>query len=165
MYIPKEIHEYILQFIDDEDKIYASMTCTLWSNILKDMFHKKYNKYIVPTKCAYDLHLYLKHFKSSHIITVDHVWRRNPNIYIIISNTINCLNVLMNFGIQGAINNDIHSDLYGTANNIDVLFVIHEYISLKYCPKLEYISYIINNNSTEAKGLLENALCERIFYN
>ena len=43
MYIPKEIHEHILQFIDDEDKVYTDMTCTLWSNILKDMFFKKYN--------------------------------------------------------------------------------------------------------------------------
>ncbi len=65
MYIPKEIHEYILQFIEDNDKSCASMTCTLWSKILEDMFHKKYNKDIVPTKCAYDLNLYLKHFKSS----------------------------------------------------------------------------------------------------
>ena len=111
MYVPKEIHEYILQFIDDNDKSCASMTCTLWLNILKDMFFRKYNKDTVPTECAYDLYLYLKYFECQYTLGPKntHQYIKPPDIKI--SCTINCLNVLTIYGTQGII--DMHSILHG----------------------------------------------------
>src|ERR1700678_3184364 len=138
MYVPKEIHEYILQFIEDNDKSCASMTCTLWSNILKDMFHKKYNKDIVPTKCAYDLYLYLKHFKSSFNIVIESEWCLIPGLHIEIACTKNCLNVLANHVSQGITNKDNFNWWYGTSNGISVSSILSGCIIIDHCP-LKYM--------------------------
>src|ERR1700679_224598 len=133
MYVPKEIHEYILQFIDNEDKVYASMTCTLWLNILKDMFFRKYNKDTVPTECAYDLYLYLKYFECQYTLGSKNTYQYIKPPDIKISCTINCLNVLTIYGIQGII--DMHSidclnvpTIYGTQGIIDMHSILHGYI-------------------------------------
>lgn len=73
MYLPKEIHECILEYVLPEDKVYASLTCKWWAKILEDMFLKKYtNNKNIPNNCAYDLNLYFQHYKVpiNKILTV-----------------------------------------------------------------------------------------------
>ena len=160
MYVPKEIHEYILQFIEDEDKIYASMTCTLWSKILEDMFHKKYNKDIVPTKCAYDLYLYLKHFKSSLKIVTESDRCLVPGIYIVIASTKNCLNVLANHVSQGITNKSNFNWWYGTSNGISVSSILSGCKIIDHCP-LKYMEYLVNNGCFNLGMLFEDVLWKR----
>ena len=151
MYLPKELHEYILQFIDNEDKVYASMTCTLWANILKDMFFRKYNKNTVPTESAYDLYLYLKYFECPYTLgtTDTHLYIKSLDIKI--SCTINCLNVLVNY------------DMCNYERKVLINSVILSYCYIDHKPKTEYIKHLVSVCS-EPYRLLNDILNFKAFH-
>lgn len=67
--VPIELHEHILSYIDPNDKVYASMTCTLWATILKEQVIRKCkstNK--IMSHSAYDLYTSMKYFNDFHLI-------------------------------------------------------------------------------------------------
>src|ERR1700678_2797813 len=97
MNLPKELQDIILGYIDPKDKIYASLTCTLFKNILETQFNTKYkDANHVPTNCAYDLNLYLHKFKipSSKFLTSRKYYLPGSTL---IDNNIDNLNVLVCF--------------------------------------------------------------------
>lgn len=131
--LPIELQEHILSYIHPYDKIYASMTCTLWANILKNQFIK--SKKI--TCCSYDISTYFKLFENTEIN-----WYNGNYPFDLYSNTTQLCSIKMeNFDIN-LLNFLTYLHIKGKFNNPYALL-------LRYCEtdcKLnEYVKYLIGN--------------------
>lgn len=171
MYLPTELHKYILELISNSDKIYASMVCKLWKEILEGMFHEKYstpNK--IPNNCAYDLNMYLLNFKlpQNIVLTLDNArFIYDERAYIIISDDINTVNVLAHYLIK---NNCIKSNAsyYPNSSNtiyrIDWQELISFYIKNDHISKINYTIQLQTYQHNNIDGyLLNKALQHKSF--
>ena len=68
MYVPKEIHEIILSYVDNYDKVYCAFVCPLWNNILEDNFNKNVRAEDFPIENPYNLNLWFKKYNYDESI-------------------------------------------------------------------------------------------------
>lgn len=143
MLLPYKLQKHVLNYIDPNDKIYASMVCQLWKDILEVEFMRSD---MIPN-CAYNLSKCMYHDEDRVFINFEERGHRNYIYYEYMDSgfdiickhkvdnqDVNTLNFLVQVLMDGKME---HSMGYYSIENL-----LTNYITIKYT-KDKYVKYLL----------------------
>ena len=138
--LPVELQEHILSYLHPYDKIYASMTCTLWANILKNNFTK--SKKDILANCSYDMYMYFKDLDKIDIsqnryCNSSYIYITNQKSIYLVNFDINTLNMICHLHIKKKPFPDIKLSI-----------ILYNYCKLE-CTINKYVKHCIKYNKSD----------------